>query len=177
MLSILRLGGGLLLLIVANIAIGSIRAAVAREWDTKTFVNGLIKGAIVIGAFVAVYFAGWLNPDLVVVELEGQTVNLATGVYFVLLAGFTYYAGKVLLKLKDIITTKKSSTGEQEKAPEKEQEESEKMESAIEKLTDMIEQQNERSEKSDEILRKLYEGMFGAEEEMSEEQGEIASSP
>ena len=109
MIALLKLGGGLLLLIVANIALGSIQAAMAREWDTKTFVNGLIKGGIVIGAFAAVYFAGWLNPDLVVVEMDGQTVNLAQGVYIVLLIGFTYYAGKVLLKLKEIVTAKSAA--------------------------------------------------------------------
>ncbi len=109
MIALLKLGGGLLLLIVANIALGSIRAAMAREWDTRTFVNGIIKGGIVIGAFVAVYIAGWLNPDLVVVEMNGKTVDLATGLYGVLFIGFTYYAGKVLLKLKEIVTTKSSS--------------------------------------------------------------------
>ncbi len=119
MIALLKLGGGLLLLIVANIALGSIRAAMAREWDTKTFVNGLIKGAIVIGAFVAVYFAGWLNPDLVVVEMNGQTVNLAMGVYSVLLIGFTYYAGKVLLKLKEIVTAKSSSSAKPQASEEK----------------------------------------------------------
>lgn len=104
--SILRLGGGLLLLIVSNIAIGSIHAAAAREWNTKTFVNGLIKGGIVIGAFIAVWFAGWLNPDLVVIETGGQQMNLSTAFYFILVMGFVGYAGKILVKLKEIVTTK-----------------------------------------------------------------------
>lgn len=96
----------MLSLIVAHIAIGSIRALIAREWKWKTFWNGVIKGAIVIFAFVAVWFAGWLNPALVVVEIDGQTVNLETAVSMVLLSGFTYYAVKVIKQLKEIVTQK-----------------------------------------------------------------------
>lgn len=110
MIAALRLGGGLLCLIFSHIAIGSIRAIITREWNWKTFWNGVIKGVIVIVSFVAVWFAGWLNPDLVIVEIDGQTVNLEMAVYMVLLSGFTYYAIMVIKKLKDIVTNKKSDS-------------------------------------------------------------------
>lgn len=164
MIEILRLGGGLLLLVVANIALGSIKAAMNREWDTRTFVNGLIKGAIVIGAFAAVYGAGWLNPDLAVVEIDGQQVTLSMGVFMILVVGFTYYAGKVLLKLKDIITAKVSSS--EEKTPEQKEEEN-KTQAALETLIDLIGEQNTRAEKTDQILQKLYDGIFGKDGEPS----------
>lgn len=109
MIEILRLGCGLTMLIVANVALGSIRAVIAREWNTKVFLDGLIKGGIVTLSFAAVWFAGWLNPDLVIVETDGQTVNLAAAVYLVLLTGFVYYAAAVLKKLKSIVTIKSSA--------------------------------------------------------------------
>ena len=109
MTGILRLGGGLLLLVASNIAIGSIQAAVMREWDKRTFLRGLIKGGIVIGACVAVWFAGRLNPDLVVIEAGGQKLNLSTAFYLILVTGFGCYAGKILMKLKEIMTMKSSS--------------------------------------------------------------------
>lgn len=116
MIATLRLGGGLILLVLANIAIGSIRAAIARQWVWRTFWNGVIKGLIVVGAFAAVYLAGWLNPDVIVIELDGQMVDLEMAVYLVLLAGAAYYAVKVLGKLKEIVTEKTSSEGEEQKA-------------------------------------------------------------
>ena len=67
----IRLAVGLVLLIAANIALGSINAIIACEWDLVKFRNGCIKGGVIALALVAVYFAGYLNPDLMVVEVDG----------------------------------------------------------------------------------------------------------
>ena len=56
-------------------------------------------------ALIAVYFSGYLNPDLMVVEVDGQTVNLMTAVSLAMLAAFTAYAVDVLKKLKDMLST------------------------------------------------------------------------
>ena len=110
-MTIIRLAAGLVLLIAANIALGSINAIIDGEWDQTKFRNGCIKSAVVAAALVAVYFAGYLNPDLMVVEVDGQTVNLMTAVSLAMLAGFTAYAGDVprsvdvLKKLKDMLST------------------------------------------------------------------------
>lgn len=56
-------------------------------------------------SLIAVYFAGYLNPDLMVVEVSGQTVNLMTAVSLVMLAAFTAYAVDVIGKLKDMLLT------------------------------------------------------------------------
>ena len=96
-MTIIRLAAGLVLLIAANIALGSINAIIAGDWDKAKFRNGCIK--------IAVYFAGYLNPDLMVVEVDGQTVNLMTAVSLAMLAAFTAYAVDVLKKLKDMLST------------------------------------------------------------------------
>lgn len=104
--TIIRSAAGLVLLIAANIAPGSINAIIDGEWDqTKFRRNGCIKSAVVAAALVAVYFAGYLNPDLMVVEVDGQTVNLMTAVSLAMLAAFTAYAVDVLKKLKDMLST------------------------------------------------------------------------
>ena len=74
-------------------------------WDIMKFRNGCIKGGVVAASLIAVYYAGWLNPDLLVIEAEGQTVNLMTAVHIALLAAFTAYAVDVLKKLKDMLST------------------------------------------------------------------------
>ncbi len=104
-ITIIRLAAGLVLLIAANIALGSINAIIDGEWDQTKFRNGCIKSAVVAAALVAVYFAGYLNPDLMVVEVDGQTVNLMTAVSLVMLAAFTAYAVDVIGKLKDMLLT------------------------------------------------------------------------
>ena len=101
-MTIIRLAAGLVLLIAANIALGSINAIIDGEWDQTKFRNGCIKSAVVAAALVAVYFAGYLNPDLMVVEVDGQTVNLMTAVSLAMLAA---YAVDVLKKLKDMLST------------------------------------------------------------------------
>lgn len=103
-ITIVKLGVGLLLLVLANIGLGSVSAFIEKTWDWAKFRNGVIKGAIVVAALVAVYYAGYLNPDLLVVEAGGQTVNLMTAINVVLMATFAAYAIDVIKKLKDMLT-------------------------------------------------------------------------
>lgn len=95
-MTIIHLAAGLVLLIAANIALGSINAIIAGKWDRAKFRNGCIKSAVVAMALIAVYFAGYLNPNLMVVEVDGQTVNLMTAVSLSILSAFTVYAIDVL---------------------------------------------------------------------------------
>lgn len=102
-IEILNLAGGLFLLIVTNIGLGSNTAIMEGVFDEVKFRNGCIKGAVIAAALVAVYFAGYLNPNLLVIEVEGQTVNLMSAVYALLMAAFVAYAVDVLKKLRDLI--------------------------------------------------------------------------
>lgn len=104
-LDIIKLAGGLLLLIAANIGLGSIGAFIAGTWDEVKFRNGCIKGSVVAAALLAVYAAGYLNPNLLVIEVEGETVNLMNAVHVLLMAAFGAYAVDVLAKIKELITT------------------------------------------------------------------------
>lgn len=105
-LTIVRLAVGLLLLILANIALGSMGALVEGTFDWVRFRKGAIRGGIVLLALVAVYFAGYLNPDLLVIDTGGgTTLNLMDAIYALFLAAFTLYAIDVMRKLKTAFTT------------------------------------------------------------------------
>ena len=104
-MTVVKLAAGLLLLIAANIALGSINAIIAGTWDLIKFRNGCIKSLVIAAALIAVYLAGFLNPDLMVVDVDGQKVNLMTAVTLTMLAAFTAYAVDVIKKLKDMLTT------------------------------------------------------------------------
>lgn len=114
----IRLAAGLILVILANIALGSTSAIIDGDWDKVKFRNGCIKGGVVAVALIAVYFAGYLNPNLMVVDIDGQTVNLMTAVSLVMLAAFTAYAVDVIKKLKDMLTTTTPGTDNNTTPPE-----------------------------------------------------------
>ncbi len=99
----LRIGAGLLLVIAANIILGSLDAILNGAYNATIFVRGILKGGIVILSLLAVYLAGRLNPDLLVIDAGGETVNLMTGVYLLLVAAYANYGIDVLKKLKDIL--------------------------------------------------------------------------
>ena len=89
-------------------AMNAIRTRDAQNGTATPGTPGLptsIKGCVIALALIAVYFAGYLNPDLMVVEVSGQTVNLMTAVSLVMLAAFTAYAVDVIGKLKDMLLT------------------------------------------------------------------------
>lgn len=105
-MTIIRLGGGLLLLILANIALGSVDAIISGSFDWERFRKGAIRGGFVLAALVSVYFAGYLNPDLLVVDAGGgATLNLMDAVHALFLAAYTMYALDVLKKLRKALTT------------------------------------------------------------------------
>lgn len=95
----IRLGLGLLLLIAVNIVLGSIDAVLSGQFDRPKFRRGIAKGLIVALCFIVTYAVGWLNPDIMAVSINGQSVNLLTAVYIVIMAGFLFYAKEVLVKL------------------------------------------------------------------------------
>lgn len=103
MSDLIRIGGGLLLVIAANIALGSLNAILEGQYDNIVFIRGMIKGGIVILSLLAVYAAGRLNPDLLVIDAGGEQINLMTGVHLLLVAAYASYGIDVLKKLRDIL--------------------------------------------------------------------------
>ena len=55
-----------------------------------------------------IYMSGYLNPDIIAIEVDGQTVNLMTAANLALLTAYALYAKDVFLKLKDMILSKTS---------------------------------------------------------------------
>lgn len=105
-LDILRLGLGLLVLVIVNIVLGSVDALLSGKFDRHKFLCGIIKGGIVVLCFAATYLVGWLNPGVVAVSINGQEVNLLTAVYTAIMAGFLFYAAQVVGKLTGLVRGK-----------------------------------------------------------------------
>lgn len=106
MLAILFLALGLLILILANIALGAVKSLFAQQFEWKKFWQGFTKGGIILVCLVAVWFAGYLNPDIAAVEINGQAVTLTMAVYLVVLSAYIWYAGQVIIKIVQILRGK-----------------------------------------------------------------------
>ena len=117
--SIIHLAVGLVLLVAVNIVLGSLNALFDGSFKVKLR-NGIIKGIIVAACFIAFYMAGWLNPDIIAIDVDGQTVNLMTASNLALLTAYVLYAKDVFVKLKNLILSKTSGTPPEELAAEQE---------------------------------------------------------
>lgn len=99
------LAAGLLGLILINILLGSISSFLERKFDLEIFVNGLIKGIIVIVSFAGVYLIGFFVPDILI-EINGQEFTLLMAVNIIVFGGFVFYAKEVLVKLSAFVNAK-----------------------------------------------------------------------
>jgi len=102
-INIIKLGIGLMILMATNIILGSIEALFIQTFDIKKFLQGLIKALVVIICFIATYFVGIINPDVIAVSVNGEMINVMTGMNLVVMAGFVFYTKEVLLKLATFI--------------------------------------------------------------------------
>lgn len=102
----LHLGIALIIFMITNIMLGSMNAIATGEFNKKIFLQGIIKASVVVLSFVLIYIAGLLTTDIVVININGEEVNVLTAIYFLLLGGFLFYVKEVVLKLKDKINSK-----------------------------------------------------------------------
>ena len=72
----------------------------------------LVAVNVVLG-FVAFYVAGRLNPDIVAIDIDGETVNVATAANLAMVTAYVLYAKDVFSKLSKLVLSKTSGTPEQ----------------------------------------------------------------
>jgi uncharacterized membrane protein (DUF485 family) len=107
-MTVINVGIGLIVLIVINIVLGSLDAwlATPTTFDKDKCKKGIIKGAVVALCFIATYGVGYLNPDIMAVNINGIDVNLLIGVTIILSMGYVWYAKEVISKLSKFINAK-----------------------------------------------------------------------
>lgn len=107
--TIIRLAIGLVLLVAVNVVLGSLNALFDGTFDRIKCRNGVIIAA----CFVAFYVAGRLNPDIVAIDIDGETVNVATAANLAMVTAYVLYAKDVFSKLSKLVLSKTSGTPEQ----------------------------------------------------------------
>jgi len=97
------IGISLLSLVIINIILGSISSIFTKQFDKVKFIQGIIKGLIIVGCFIGVIYVGKLTPNIIVINIDGKDVNLGVATYLIMLSGYLYYGKEVLIKLGSFI--------------------------------------------------------------------------
>lgn len=101
---------GLLLLITANIALGSCSAWIAGKFDTRALLRGVVKGLIIAACMTMTYAAGQLNQTVYFV-LSGANVTLTGAMTVLMASAYGVYAAAVLKKLYGLFNLDTSGGG------------------------------------------------------------------
>ena len=94
---------GLLCVMIANILLGATLAKFKENFKWNTLFKGIFKAVCVSLGVGLMYYCGYLNPNILAVNINGTDMNLIDGLRLVFIAGIVYYGYGDLTKLKDIL--------------------------------------------------------------------------
>jgi len=102
-IQVLYLGIGLLSLVVINIVLGFVSSIFQQKFDKIKLFQGVVKGIIVTSCFLGVIYVGKLTPEIIVINVNGIDVDLATATHMLMLSGYLFYSKQVLVKLSSFV--------------------------------------------------------------------------
>lgn len=94
---------GVILVMLANTLLGATLAKLKKKFSKKNLLNGLFKATCIILAVIFMYACSYLNPNIMVLNMNGTDVNLIDGIKIIGVAGIVYYGAQSLKKLADLI--------------------------------------------------------------------------
>ena len=109
-LEMIKLGLGLLGLMSINIILGSIDSIFNQSFDKVKFKQGIFKSLIIMLCTIGIYVIGYFNPNVIVINVNGQDVGLLTAIYLMIMGGFVLYGKQCIEKLTVLIMGKKTET-------------------------------------------------------------------
>lgn len=107
---------GLICVMTSNILLGTSLATLKKEFNSKTLKNGIVKAVLIVISVGAMYLCSFLNPNIMIANVNGQDVNLISGMELLFIASIMLYGFKSLVKLRDLLKLK---TNIEEKEEEK----------------------------------------------------------
>lgn len=92
----------LVCLMLANIIMGKKLADFKQEYNKEKFIGGFSKAAFFLIGLALTYGSTLIYP-MEVAEINGEMVTTLTGATILIKAANLIYAGKVLVKIKDLL--------------------------------------------------------------------------
>lgn len=105
---LLLLVTALVMLMGANVILGSIIAGLKKTFDKEVLKDGIKKAVAIAVAFVMVYIAGLCLPDIKLVEYKEEVLTIIDALDTSFLVGIGVYAGKVFKNIFTLFTVKTS---------------------------------------------------------------------
>lgn len=93
----------LMCLMIANIIMGKKLADFKQEYNKEKLVGGISKAAFFLIGLALAFASTYIYP-MEVAEINGEMVTTLTGATLLIKAANLVYAGKVLMKIKDLLT-------------------------------------------------------------------------
>jgi len=94
---------GLVSAMLANVLLGVTLAKLKQEFKKEKLLSGLVKYLGIVLGVLLMYLTGYLNPDIVVANINGIKVNLMAGIELLFISGIVYYGVQDLIKLKNLL--------------------------------------------------------------------------
>ena len=97
---------GLISVMVANILLGATLSKCKDNFNWNTLFKGVFKAVCVFLGVGLMYLCGYLNPEILAVNIDGMDLNLVDALRMVFTAGIMFYGYQGILKLKEMLTLK-----------------------------------------------------------------------
>lgn len=97
---------GLVATMLANVLLGMTLAKLKQNFNKKKFLEGLVKVISILLGIGLMYLTSYLNPDILVANINGTNVNLIDAIKLLFMAGIVMYGSQDLTKLRDILKLK-----------------------------------------------------------------------
>ena len=94
---------GLVSVMLANVLLGVTLAKLKQDFKKEKLLSGLVKYLGIVLGVLLMYLTGYLNPDIVVANINGIKVNLMAGIEVLFISGIVYYGVQDLIKLKNLL--------------------------------------------------------------------------
>lgn len=107
---------GLVATMLANVLLGMTLAKLKQSFNKKKLLEGLVKIVSILAGVGLMYLTSYLNPDILVANINGTNVNLIDAIKLLFMAGIIMYGIQDLIKLKDILKLKTEITDLQEES-------------------------------------------------------------
>lgn len=106
MTDFLKILGGLVLVMISNVILGINIATLKQEFSKDKLLKGIVKSLLVVIAISFMYLCTYLNPDVLVANINGTNVGLIEGMRLLFIAGIIFYGYQDLTKLATILKIK-----------------------------------------------------------------------
>ena len=97
---------GLICVMIANILLGSSIAKLRNDGNFKKFINRFFKAILIVISCLLLYICSYLNPNILIINIDGNNLNLIDGMKAIFIAGIVLYGYNDLIKLKEILGVK-----------------------------------------------------------------------